>query len=99
MFAFCFITDKLNTTETTKDPKCECKPYDKCQWSKNIVETISQIDNQNQATATVVTGRSFFAERVCNAKEKRVFCCDGNYYPPKSFRDTNPPPTEEVVST
>lgn len=60
---------------------------------------MSQIDNRNQETATVLTGRSFFAERVCNAKEKTVYCCDGNYYPPESFRDTTQAPREEVVST
>ena len=54
-------------------PICKCQQWDTCEWSKNIVNTISLHPTDHP---TRKFAESFFRQRRCSAHQRKVFCCN-----------------------
>lgn len=58
--------------------KYKCENYKTCKWSGKIIETINKITPSHPQYKQFIT---FFQSRVCNQKNKNVFCSREGEWP------------------
>ena len=64
-----FAESDMNKTVS----KCKCQQWDTCEWSKSIVNTISQHASDHP---TRKFAEYFFKQRKCSLRKRKVFCCN-----------------------
>ena len=68
---------QFSESNTTKS-ECKCQEWDTCEWSKSVVNTIS-LHPSNHPTRKYA--ESFFKEKKCSFRKRKVFCCNGKDVP------------------
>ena len=53
--------------------KCKCQSWDTCQWSKDMVKSISSLPSNHP---TKKDYELFFRLYTCSNNEEKVYCCD-----------------------
>ena len=62
-------------TEANVLSSCKCQFWEDCSWSHTDVINISQLPSGSTNWKAKV---DFFKARICNKKERTVFCCGNN---------------------
>ena len=68
---------QFSESNTTKS-ECKCQEWDTCEWSKIVVNTIS-LHPSNHPTRKYA--ESFFKEKKCSFRKRKVFCCNDKDVP------------------